>query len=241
MDRRQQRPDADPGVDHRLFHPGDRTAARSWLDLDERPLFLAAGRIQPLKGLELAVRALPLVDDFSTLVLAGGPSGVGGAEELARLEQLARDLNIPSRVRFLGPQTQRRLADLYRAADALVVCSHSESFGLAALEAHACGTPIVGMAVGGLPTFVRERRSGFLLERRDPELLAARLREVLAAGERFRRAAAESAAPFSWERAARTLLAEYQRLLGRRLRRRCAGTPRRTRNRPPGRQARTAA
>ena len=203
-----------PGVDHRLFRPGDRTAARSWLDLDDRPLFLAAGRIQALKGLELAVRALPLVDERSTLVLAGGPSGADGAGELARLEQLARDLKIESRVRFLGPQPQRHLAELYRAADALVVCSHSESFGLAALEAHACGTPVVGMAVGGLPTFVREARSGFLLDRRDPQLVAARLREVLAAGEPFRRAAAESAAPFSWERTARTLLAEYQRLLG---------------------------
>jgi D-inositol-3-phosphate glycosyltransferase len=203
-----------PGVDHQLFHPGDRTAARSWLNLDDRPLFLAAGRIQALKGLELAVLALPLVDDVSTLVIAGGPSGADGADELARLERLARDLGIESRVWFVGPQPQRRLTDLYRSADALVVCSHSESFGLAALEAHACGTPIVGTAVGGLPTFVREGRSGFLLDRRDPELLAARLREVLAAGEPFRRAATESAAPFSWERTARTLLVQYLRLQG---------------------------
>ena len=203
-----------PGVDHRLFRPGDRTAARSWFDLDGRRLFLAAGRIQPLKGLELAVRALPLVDEDSTLVLAGGPSGVDGAGEVARLERLVRDLGIETRVQFLGPQPQRRLADLYRAADALVVCSYSESFGLAALEASACGTPVVGMDVGGLPTFVREGRSGFLLDRRDPALLAARLRAVLAAGEPFRRAAAESAAPFSWERTARALLAQYVRLVG---------------------------
>jgi D-inositol-3-phosphate glycosyltransferase len=203
-----------PGVDHRLFRPGNHTTARSWLDLDDRPLFLAAGRIQALKGLELAVRALPLVDDVSTLLIAGGPSGADGADELARLQRLARDLGVERRVRFLGPQPQRRLADLYRAADALVVCSHSESFGLAALEAHACGTPIVGTTVGGLPTFVREGRSGFLIDRRDPELLAAHLREVLAAGEPFRRAATESAAPFSWERTAHTLLAQYLRLQG---------------------------
>jgi D-inositol-3-phosphate glycosyltransferase len=230
-----------PGVDHRLFRPGDRSAARSWLRLDDRPLFLAAGRIQALKGLELAVRALPLVDDISTLLIAGGPSGVDGADRLARLQRLARDLGVERRVRFLGPQPQRRLADLYRAADALVVCSHSESFGLAALEAHACGTPIVGTTVGGLSTFVREGRSGFLIDRRDPELLAARLREVLAAGEPFRRASVESAAPFSWERTAHTLLAHYLRLQGSTLTRRCAGTPRHVRSRPPGRPARTGA
>jgi D-inositol-3-phosphate glycosyltransferase len=201
-----------PGVDHRLFHPGERKSARARLGLGEGPLFLAAGRIQALKGLELAVRALSLVDDASALIVAGGPSGADGASERERLARLACELDVERRVRFVGPQPQRRLADLYRAADAVIVCSYCESFGLAALEAHACGTPVVGTAVGGLPTFVREGRSGFLLDRRNPRLLAARLRDVLAAGEAFRIAAAQSASAFSWERMAQVLLAEYLRL-----------------------------
>ncbi len=201
-----------PGVDHRLFHPGERKSARAWLGLGEGPLFLAAGRIQALKGLELAVRALSLVHGACTLIGAGGPSGADGAGEQERLVRLARELDIERRVRFIGPQPQRRLADLYRAADAVVVCSYCESFGLAALEAHACGTPVVGTAVGGLPTFVSEGRSGFLLDWRNPRLLAARLCDVLVAGEAFRIAAAQSASRFSWEGMARALLAEYLRL-----------------------------
>jgi D-inositol-3-phosphate glycosyltransferase len=146
-------------------------------------------------------------------VVAGGPSGPDGDRELARLAGLARRLRLVRRVRFVGPQPQALLPELYRAADALLVCSHSESFGLVALEAQACGTPVVGTAVGGLPSFVREGRSGFLLDRRDPRLLAARVEDVLRGGEAFRRAAVEAAAGFSWHGTARALHCEYLRLL----------------------------
>jgi D-inositol-3-phosphate glycosyltransferase len=201
-----------PGVDHRLFHPGDLSAARASFDLGDEPVFLAACRIQPLKGLELAVRGLSLVGRSSELLVSGGPSGPDGEAELGRLLRLAVSLGVQRRVRFLGPLPQPRLADLYRASDALIVTSHSESFGLAALEAHASGTPVVGTAVGGLATFVHSGRSGFLIDRRDPELLAARLRDVLVAGDAFRHAAAASADAFSWERTARAVLDDYLRL-----------------------------
>jgi D-inositol-3-phosphate glycosyltransferase len=201
-----------PGVDHGLFHPGDRTVARAAFQLGDQPVVLAAARIQPLKGLDLGVEALPLVSPDATLVVAGGPSGPDGDKELARLRALATRLGIQRRVRFLGPVPRVRLAELYRAADALVVTSHSESFGLAALEAHASGTPVVGTDVGGLATFVRSGRSGFLIGRRDARLVAARLRDVIAAGDSFRTAAAASVAGFSWEHTARELLRDYVRL-----------------------------
>jgi D-inositol-3-phosphate glycosyltransferase len=202
-----------PGVDHVTFRPGDRGGARRRLGLATDPVFLAVGRIQSLKGLDLAVHALRHVDRRSILLVAGGPSGADGEAELTRLRRLAWELGLAERVRFLGPRPHRSLPDLYRAADALVVCSHSESFGLAALEAHACGTPIVGTRVGGLPAFVRERRSGFLLDGRDPQLLAARLRTVVAAGGPFRAAASAAAAGFSWDATATALLHEYRRLV----------------------------
>jgi D-inositol-3-phosphate glycosyltransferase len=202
-----------PGVDHGIFRPGDRGSARLRLGLAADPVFLAVGRIQPLKGLDLAVRALCHVDRRSILLVAGGPSGADGEAELTRLRSLAWELGVAERVRFLGPQPHESLPDLYRAADALVVCSHSESFGLAALEAHACGTPIVGTRVGGLPTFVREGRSGFLLAGRDPRFLAARLRTVVAGGGSFRAAAAAAAAGFSWDATATALMREYRCLV----------------------------
>lgn len=201
-----------PGVDHALFHPGDRGRARRRLGLASDPVFLAVGRIQPLKGLDLALRTLRYLGDRSILLIAGGPSGPDGQAELARLESLEDELGLGDRVCYLGARPHQQLPDLYRAADALLVCSHSESFGLAALEAHACGTPIVGTRVGGLPTFVHEGRSGFLLDGRDPKLHAARLRTVMAGGGSFRRAAATAAAGFSWDATATALLHDYQLL-----------------------------
>jgi D-inositol-3-phosphate glycosyltransferase len=104
----------------------------------------------------------------------------------------------------------------YRAADAVVVCSHSESFGLAALEAHACGTPVVATAVGGLSHIVSDSKSGFLVDSRDPSVFAARLKTILSDPDlraSFGTRAAESAAAFSWTATARTFLELYECLL----------------------------
>jgi D-inositol-3-phosphate glycosyltransferase len=163
-----------PGVDHRVFAPADRGRARAALGLDGEPLLLFVGRIQPLKGVDLAVRCLARLDDpRSTLLVVGGPSGPDGADELARVRALATDLGVSSRVRFVDPQPHSRLADFYRAADVCVVPSRSESFGLVALEAAACGTPVVAAAVGGLRSLVVDARTGFLVEGRDPADFAA--------------------------------------------------------------------
>jgi D-inositol-3-phosphate glycosyltransferase len=163
-----------PGVDHRVFAPADRGGARAALGLDGEPLLLFVGRIQPLKGVDLAVRCLATLDDpRSTLLVVGGPSGPDGDDELARVHALASELGVAPRVRFVDPQPHTRLVDYYRAADVCLVPSRSESFGLVALEAAACGTPVVAAAVGGLRSLVDDARTGFLVEGRDPADFAA--------------------------------------------------------------------
>jgi D-inositol-3-phosphate glycosyltransferase len=206
-----------PGVDHALFRPADRAAARAKLGLPSAgPVLLYVGRIQPLKGLDLAVRAAEhLPHDLRrdlTFVIVGGASGSKGAEELARVRGMVSSLGLDDVFRFVGPQRHRDLPAYYQAADALTVCSHSESFGLAALEAHACGTPVVGTAVGGLSYIVRNTESGFLLESRDPALFAAHLGDLLTDGSRwaeFSDAALKAAAAFSWEETGIQMLELY--------------------------------
>ncbi|MGH9188763.1 MAG: glycosyltransferase [Acidimicrobiales bacterium] len=172
-----------PGVDHHLFSPGDRAAARralgQSLGLPPGPMLLFVGRIQPLKGVDVAVRALAALGGDVTLVVVGGPSGPHGEAELARIGKLVSAHGLAGRVRFLPPQPHGHLADFYRAADVCVVPSRSESFGLVALEAAACGTPVVAAAVGGLRTIVTSGRTGFLVEERDPAVFAARIGELL--------------------------------------------------------------
>lgn len=212
-----------PGVDHALFHPGDRVAARRELGLGDEAVVLYVGRIQRLKGLDLALRALARLRSATrrdaVLVVVGGASGTNGGDEVARLSTLARALGVADAVRFVGPRPHAELPRFYRAADALVVCSHSESFGLAALEAQACGTPVVGTAVGGLRHVVRDGESGYLVRSRDPDVFAAKLASAIdvRAAEAFRRAAAAGARAFSWPRMAAEFLELYDCLARERL------------------------
>jgi len=148
-----------PGVDHRVFSPGDRDAAKRALGVDGHRVLLFVGRIQPLKGADLAVRSLAALDDpGALLIVVGGPSGPDGPAEFDRLHTLARDLGVERQVRFVPPRAHDRLAVYYRAADVCLVPSRSESFGLVALEAAACGTPVVASSVGGLRGLMGELR-----------------------------------------------------------------------------------
>ncbi len=184
-----------PGVDHAFFSPGDRDGARAALGwsspgrisavggrlADKHPVLLFVGRIQPLKGLDVAVRALAALDrPDAELVVVGGPSGADGTAELARVTALARDLGVTERLRFVAAQPHHLLSTWYRAADVVLVPSRSESFGLVALEAAACGVPVVAAAVGGLRTLVDDGRTGFLVEGRDPDDFAASVELLLA-------------------------------------------------------------
>jgi D-inositol-3-phosphate glycosyltransferase len=213
-----------PGVDHEVFHPQGRGQARDALGFRDEAVVLYVGRIQALKGLDLAIEAVarlaPTIERPLVFIVAGGGSGAGGGDEVERLEKLAAARGVQDVVRFAGPQPHRALSIYYRAADALVVCSHSESFGLSALEAHACGTPVVGTAVGGLSHVVRDGRSGFLVQSRDPEVFANRLRAVLVPDSLYpdlRAEAIRSAARFSWSKAADALIELYECLMAERL------------------------
>lgn len=162
-----------PGVDHEVFLAGtsdQRAADRAALGLDGRPALLFAGRIQPLKGADLAVRTLAELDDpRAVLLVVGGPSGVDGTAELERIHELVYELGVVEQVRFVPPQPHERLAAFYRAVDVCLVPSRSESFGLVALEAAACGTPVVAASVGGLCSLVDDGLTGFLVEGRAPQ------------------------------------------------------------------------
>jgi len=208
-----------PGVDHSVFHPEGREAARSLLGMAGHRVMLFAGRIQPLKGAGLAIRCLAELEDRGTaLLVVGGPSGEEGADELARLHALAGELGLREQVQFLPAQPHRSLANLYRAADVCLVPSRSESFGLVALEAAACGTPVVAAAVGGLRSLVDDAETGFLVESRDPQDYASCVATLLAdrdLAERFGGEAAVRSRRYSWSIAAARLRRLYGDLVER--------------------------
>ncbi|MEU0152431.1 D-inositol-3-phosphate glycosyltransferase [Micromonospora fulviviridis] len=215
----------EPGVDLDRFHPapGDRDAAvlaaRHRLGLPASGYVVAfVGRIQPLKAPDVLIRAVaalrerePALADEVTVVICGGPSG-SGLDRPTALIELAGSLGVADRVRFLPPQTGDDLPALYRAADLVAVPSYNESFGLVALEAQACGTPVLAAAVGGLVTAVRDGVSGVLIDGHDPADWARALAHLLP--ERLRRAslgrgAERHARAFSWHRTASGLLTVY--------------------------------
>ncbi len=210
-----------PGVDLSTFSPGDRTRARVTLGLDpDAHLLLFVGRIQPLKGPDVLLRAAqelvsrdPHRRGSLQVAVLGGPSGTGLAHP-HELEDLAVELGIGDLVRFVKPAPRPVLADWYRAADLLVMPSHSESFGLVALEAEASGTPVVAAAVGGLPTAVGD--GGVLVPTHDPAQWATALRSLLDDPMRRRalsQRAIEHAAGFGWEATTDRLLDVYARAI----------------------------
>jgi D-inositol-3-phosphate glycosyltransferase len=203
-----------PGVDLEMFTPGDKRAARAALGLDVNESVLAfVGRIQPLKAPDVLLSAAAKLPGVRVLV-AGGPSGSGLAAPDGLL-RLADELGIADRVTFLPPQTRDQLVDVYRAADLVAVPSYSESFGLVAIEAQACGTPVVAAAVGGLPVAVRDGVSGTLVDGHDVDDWAAAIDALLRRGpETMRAAAVEHASTFSWTHTVDALLASYSRAIG---------------------------
>ncbi len=198
--------------------PAGRSASRTG-----GRMLLFVGRIQPLKGLDVAVGALAELADRcpdAFLVVVGGPSGPAGQIEVDRMHLLVRDLGLQDRVRFVPPQPHELLSTFYRAADVCVVPSRSESFGLVALEAAACGTPVVAAAVGGLTSLVDHGRTGFLVEGRDPASFADAVAEVLCdpvVAAEVSRQAAIRAQGYTWSIAAARLRRLYADLTSRQL------------------------
>jgi D-inositol-3-phosphate glycosyltransferase len=202
-----------PGVDLKTFSPGDRGAARAALGLSATERIVAfVGRIQPLKAPDVLLRAAALLPGVRVLVV-GGPSGSGLAAP-DTLVRLAAELGIADRVSFLPPQSREQLANVYRAADLLAVPSYSESFGLVAIEAQACGTPVVAAAVGGLPVAVADGRSGTLVGGHDPDQWARAIADLLDADPAvLRRGAIAHAGLFSWDHTVDQLLDSYGRAI----------------------------
>ncbi len=210
-----------PGVEHAFFAPGDKRGARHALGFGAGPMLLFVGRIQPLKGLDVAVRALAeLRRPDACLVVVGGASGNEGSAEVARIGAIIDQLGVREQVRFVEPQPHHILSTYYRAADVVVVPSRSESFGLVALEAAACGIPVVASAVGGLLTLVDDGLTGYLVAGRNPSHFASRISSILndpalAASMSVR--AAERARRYTWSFAAARLRRVYTDLAVREL------------------------
>lgn len=209
-----------PGVDLDQFSPGDPIAARARHGIDARAtVLLFVGRIQPLKGPDVLIRATaalvtvnPKLRDNLVTIICGGPSGAG-PERLDELRKLAVELGVADIVRFVPPTTRAELADLYRAADVVCVPSHSESFGLVAVEAQACGTPVVAAAVGGLHTAVADGQSGLLVPGHQTHTWCSQLETLLEQPRLLESLASNArthAERFSWNATAAATLEVYR-------------------------------
>jgi D-inositol-3-phosphate glycosyltransferase len=208
-----------PGVDLSVFRPGSQRQARRRLGLPADAVVLVfAGRVQPLKAPHLVLHAAaqmvrddPALAGRLRVAFVGGPSGTGRADPDG-LSELARALGIADIVRLEPPCPQPELAEWYRAATLVMVPSRSESFGLVAVEAQACGTPVVAAAVGGLRTAVADGLSGVLVDSRDPAAYASVVRELTAQPAmlaRLARGAREHASRFGWSATVDRLLNLY--------------------------------
>jgi D-inositol-3-phosphate glycosyltransferase len=198
-----------PGIDLATFQPLDRTEARRKIGYGPGRLLLFVGRLERLKGVDVAIKALALLrdrdhDDLRLIVL-GEDVRDGDESEKERLKAVATSLGVRDRVDFLGSVAHHELPYFYAAADAVVMPSYSESFGLVALEAQACGRPVVASGVSGLRSVVRDEVSGYLIDGHDPALYAERIGRLLADPELAQQMGLRGrllAQRFSWTRTA---------------------------------------
>jgi len=210
---------AAPGVDLQNFSPADgKAAARERLNIAPDTILLTfVGRIQPHKGPDVLLRAAaemvshsPYLRAKLAVVIIGGSSGF--INELEKLKSLAKFLKIEDIAHFVDPVSREVLPDWYRASDLVCVPSYSESFGLVALEAQACGTPVVATAIGGLRTAVADGISGSLVDGHDPKSWSAVISRLIAEPARrllLSMGALEHASHFGWEMTARKTLDVY--------------------------------
>lgn len=205
-----------PGVDPATFHARSRERARRELGREGQRPFVVVGRLERLKGIDIAIRAIStLVRDHPDvrLLVIGGDGGVAG--EGARLRALSSELSLDGHVEFCGPMPQKDLALHYAAAEACVMPSYSESFGLVGLEAQACGAPVIASQAAGLAAVIGDGKTGFLVASGDVDAFAAAMRRLLddpSGSERMSTAAARLADDFSWQSVARRLLNDMSNL-----------------------------
>lgn len=218
-----------PGVDTHHFYPIPQDEAKEAIGIpaqDRMALFV--GRIEPLKGLDTLIRAMGILKKTCKsfrcphyLVIIGGDPQEDPAEmsaEMTRIQSLCQELGLGEMILFLGKRGQMTLPYYYAAAEVVVMPSHYESFGMVALEAMACGTPVIGSHVGGLANLIKDGKTGYLVPMQDPYALAEKLRLVFVDAElraRLSTQAAKYAQDFRWEAITEQMIRVYQELITR--------------------------
>jgi D-inositol-3-phosphate glycosyltransferase len=208
------------GVNMELFQPLPQNLARQKLGLTDEKIILFVGRLDPLKGADRLVEAVPYLNNIDRLrlVLIGGDKS--SRSEIEKLRQRCIELGITDKVTFRGTVRQSDLSAYYSAADVCVVPSYYESFGLVPLEALACGTPVVAADIGDVKNIIRQGKTGYIVSDNKPQNLAVGIADMLALPPRDIEAALSiraSVARFSWENVAFSIIREFQLLLEKRL------------------------
>jgi len=204
------------GVNLELFQPMDKEIARQQLGFADDKVILFVGRIEPLKGIEQLLKAMPYLQNGQRprLVIIGGAKN--SQRELDELQELSRSLHIQDSVTFLGLIKHKQLPYFYSAADACVVPSYYESFGLVALESLACGTPVVATNVGGIKSVIQQGETGYVVIDNTPHRLADKIALLLTKSSPDMPSALSSRAavtPFSWSNIAREIIRECRLVL----------------------------
>jgi D-inositol-3-phosphate glycosyltransferase len=214
-----------PGVDVSHFYPIPADEAKMYIGLKpEDRMVLFVGRIEPLKGVDTLIQAMSCLQLKETkrpvhLAIIGGDPGASPEEmsaEMARLQKLCDDLGLDQSVVFLGQRDQDKLPYYYSAAEVVVMPSHYESFGMVALEAMACGTPVIASEVGGLAYLVRDGETGFTIPDQEPEELCDKISWLLndqELHETMSARAVEYAQDYAWEKIAKQIVEVYEGLL----------------------------
>jgi len=216
-------------VDTSHFYPIPADEARLAIDAPcSHKMLLFVGRIEPLKGVETLIRAVALMQKMGVLkqnpvclaIIGGDPETADqpGSQqtEMNRLKSLCQEVGVGDMVIFLGKRSQDSLPYYYSAAEVVVVPSHYESFGMVALEAMACGTPVVASQVGGLAFLVQDGVTGYHVPDDDPEILAKYLSMLITDSELRRvlgKQASEHAKAYAWENIAERVIKVYKKLL----------------------------
>ena len=215
-----------PGVNTSRFYPIAKDEAKSVINIPvDQQMILFVGRIEPLKGLDVLLRALAILKDSGLLsccphylAVIGGDTDISEPEmnvEMAHLQDLRKELCLEDLVVFLGKRSQDTLPYYYSAAEVVVMPSHYESFGMVALEAMACGTPVIASQVGGLAYLIQDNVTGFVVPDSEPEGLANKISMLLQdknLREKFGRQGAEYSKDYSWENIADKVIDLYQNI-----------------------------
>lgn len=216
-----------PGVDISRFYPIPEDEAKEAIGMaNEDCLVLFVGRIEPLKGIPTLLQAFSLLRQkgvidccaYRLAIIGGDPDATSGelTAEMSRLQAMSHELGLDDLVIFMGKQDQDNLPYYYSAAEVVVVPSHYESFGMVALEAMACGTPVVASQVGGLAYLVQDGTTGYVVPDGDPQLLADRLSALLSdvgLRQQMGDQAVMQARSYSWQAIAERIQTVYQKLL----------------------------